>query len=324
LAHFATQERFDVFLKQCEDIQQTEMATNHYDTFSSLIRMYGDYKTSGLNLFQFVPFYNKDLSKSGLSCVGLSLSLIEKLRVAFPMMSRCMAIVSCEEAVKDHGSYVLESPNNLKEHVLVVLRICLSGNRLGYIIFEPGYHVSSPVVAMEDELFPHTSWFTQSATGTVTKEYSYQVCGDSFLVWHVRENRSGKLSQWSNLIYVKKAFQKGITITQKRALFYSFKSLVIRNRKGPVAGIYCWMKKNTVTIFYDEDNERKQVKLCFSAVGSDEMNGHLTKVAKHFRKDTHKTALNFLKGTLSAIKTIVEDCDFVEDLLELDEWLEDE
>ncbi|KAI1301841.1 hypothetical protein HDE_03054 [Halotydeus destructor] len=324
MAEFDTMASFESFVRKCEDIAQLEMASHHYDTFTSLIEMYTDYRSSGQSLYNFVPGYNKDLSRHGMSCVGLSRSLIHKLRLAFPHFARCIALVSCEEVVKDYGTYAIESPNNLKEHVLVVARFCLPGNRLGYVILDPGYHVARAAIAMADEQYPHTSWFTQSSTGSVVKEYNYQLSGDSFLIWHVRETRNGNLDQWSNLIFVSKAFAKSITITQKRALFYGFKSLVIRDKKAPIAGLYCYMKKKQVTIFYDEDKVRKQAKFDLAAIECDEVNGHLVQVAKHFRNTGFPQALDFLKQTLCALKIIMEDEEFLADFFELDEWLEDE
>lgn len=202
-------------------------------------------------------------------------------------------------------------------------------------------------MVLEDQQFPHTGWFVQSKTSTVVKEYNYQLIDDKFVSWNVRETRNGTVNQWSNLIYVQRAFAKSITITQKRALFYAFKvccnknvqckmksynlisflkSLVVRDRDGPLAGIYCWLKSNevSVTCFYPDAGKRKQVKLAIGKVGTDEMNGHLAKIAKHLRGVSHGTALGFLQGTLRALKTIIEDKEFMEDMLELDDWVEED
>lgn len=160
----------------------------------------------------------------------------------------------------------------------------------------------------------------------MAKEYSYDFIDERFVSWNVRETRNGVANHWSNLIYVQRAFAKSITITQKRALFYAFKSLVVRDRSGPLAGIYCWMKSNavSVTIFYPDGTERKQVKLPINKVGTDEMNAHLAKLAKYVRDINHGTALGYLQGILHGLKTILDDKDFMEDLLELDDWVEEE
>lgn len=113
---------------------------------------------------------------------------------------------------------------------------------------------------MEDQKYPHTSWFVQSRTSSLLKEYCYECPDDRFLTWTVKETRRGVVDQWSNLIYVKRAFEKSLTITQKRSLFYGFKSYVIRDRKGPIAGIYSWIRNRSVTIFYPKDDQKVQKK----------------------------------------------------------------
>lgn len=144
------------------------------------------------------------------------------------------------------------------------------------------------------------------------------------MAWNVKETKNGSINRWSNLIYVQKAFGKCFTITQKRALFYSFKSLVIRDRKGPIAGVYCWMKSSNVTLFYPEAGKRQQVKLPVASIGSEEMRQHLEHLAKHFSGMSYGAALHFLNNTLRALKVILDDKDFVDEMLELDDWIEEE
>lgn len=130
----------------------------------------------------------------------------------------------------------MESPNNVKEHVLTCIRININNKRSGFVLLDPGYHVSRPIIVMNDGLYPHTSWFLQSSNPKAVKEYCYQVINDQFIAWKVKETRNGCLDEWANLIYVKRAFAKCLTITEKRSVIFSLKSLVVRNRKGPVAG----------------------------------------------------------------------------------------
>lgn len=306
--------------------QQHELAAHHYDTLTSLIQFHADFRQSGLPLVNFVSGYNKDLSNLGLSCVGLSLSLMKKLRQSLPAYAHCVSLVSCEEVVKEVDSYCIESPNTLKEHVLVAIRVCIDESRYGFVVLDPGYHVARPAVVLQDGMYPHTSWFVQSKTGSACKEYSYELIDERFMSWNVRETKNGSTTCWSNLIYVQKAFGKCHTITQKRALFYSFKSLVIRDRKGPIAGIYCWMKSTSksVTIFYPEAGQRQRVKMSIDSIGGEEMQLHLKKLAKHFSGLSYGAALGFLNGTLRALKVILDDKDFVDEMLELDDWIEEE
>lgn len=326
IARFDGMLPFENFLGHCREVLQCEMVDHQYDTFSSLIQFHADYRKSGLALVNFVSGYNVNhITSNGLSCVGLSLSLIKNLSVVLPAYSRSISLVSCEEVVKDYGSYCIESPNTLKEHVLVCIRVKVA-YRYGFVLFDPGYHVARPIVVMEDEQYPHTSWFEHSTTSTVTKEYCYSLIDDRFMAWQCKETRKGVTNQWSNLIFVQKAFAKCYTITQKRALFYAFKSLVIRDRDGPIAGIYCWLKSNSLTIFYPETKggQRKQVKYPIAEIGGDEVNSHLENLAKHFKGQTYSRSLNFLTSTMSALKSILADEDFIEEMVTLDDWIEEE
>jgi len=59
-------------------------------------------------------------------------------------------------------------------------------------------------------------------------------------------------------------------------------------------------------------------------IGSDEMTLHLEVLAKHFNGMSFVRALSFLNNTLYALKTILNDKEFVEEMLELDDWIEEE
>lgn len=135
------------FLMRSQDILQKELEAHDYDTFSSFIGFYQNFRLSNQSLVQFVSRYDKDLrenEETGLSCVGLSLSLLERIQKSEPELGFHLSIVSCEEVVKEIGSYCMNSPNTLKEHVLLAMRIRIGNHRRGYILFDPGYHVSRP------------------------------------------------------------------------------------------------------------------------------------------------------------------------------------
>ena len=273
------------YLMQCQDVIQQELVLHDYNTFSSFVTFYEDYqkyrkekeieketielngneksKTSA-SFLDFVNKYENLKEETGsLSCVGLSSSLITRVgQLQGGKFAGSIALVSCEEVVKDVGSYSIDSPNNLKEHVMVAVKISLrdSGReRIGFILMDPGYHVARPVVIMLDAKYPHTGWFVQSQSASMVKEYCYDVIDDRFLAWNVKETRKGVTSSYSNLIFIKKQFESYLCITKKRSLLYAFKSYVIRDRKGPVAGVYCWLRSHTITLFYPgrEDNEEK-------------------------------------------------------------------
>jgi hypothetical protein len=42
-----------------------------------------------------------------------------------------------------------------KEHILLALRIMV-GNRSGFLVLDPGYHVARAVTIMADKQYPHT------------------------------------------------------------------------------------------------------------------------------------------------------------------------
>jgi len=276
-------------------------------------------------------YKNLEEEFGGLSCVGLSTSIIAKVDQVFGgKISDKIALVSCEEVVKDVGSYSIDSPNNLKEHVMVALKIVLPDEvkrgrvREGYVLMDPGYHVSRPVVVMKDGKYPHTGWFVPNQSKSLQKEYLYEVIDDRFLSWNVRETRRGVTNSWSNLIFIQKQFDSSLSITKKRSLLYAFKSYVIRDRKGPIAGVYCWLRSHSVTLFYPtghDEPEKVNVKFPMEEICSDKFDLELKQVA---RLASRPDAFTFLQSTLSAFKNIVQDEGFLTEMLTLDDWIEEE
>jgi len=328
-AKFSTLEQFEEFLIECENVLQRELESNDYNTFHSFIQFYNNFKirakkSKSLRLIDFVSNYKSRISKDSLSCVGLSISLIRKLRQLNPKFSRSIALVSCEEVVKDIGAYSMESPNNVKEHVLLCVSINIE-NRSGFVLLDPGYHVSRPIIVMEDSAYPHTSWFMQSSNPKVVKEYCYQLIDDQFIGWKVRETRNGCLDEWMNLVYVKKQFAKCLTITEKRSLIYSLKSLVVRSRKGPIAGIYCWIESKTLTLFFDENGRKVQKKIDINEIGTENINEWLLKIVRLMNTDEDtQQKVNQLHQMLVSFKEAVNDSEFMPQLLEIDKWIETE
>jgi len=278
---FSSLTSLEEFLIQSQDVIQQELVRHDYNTFSSFVTFYSDYqkyvrteRNDGQNKPSFLDFVNKyknlEEEFGGLSCVGLSTSIIAKVDQVFGgKISDKIALVSCEEVVKDVGSYSIDSPNNLKEHVMVALKIALPDEvkrgrvREGYVLMDPGYHVSRPVVVMKDGKYPHTGWFVTNQSKSLQKEYLYEVIDDRFLSWNVRETRRGVTNSWSNLIFIQKQFNSSLSITKKRSLLYAFKSYVIRDRKGPIAGVYWWLRSHSVTLFYPtghDESEKVNVK----------------------------------------------------------------
>lgn len=151
IASFTSLIDFESFIIRCQEVIQKQLLAFDYNTISSFNKFYQSYKNSGKDsLLEFVTDQNEDLveQEDSLSCVGLSMALIQELQQKEKRYGHCFTTVSCEEAVKDVGAYYIGSPNNLKEHVIVAIRISLheAGEvpRSGYILMDPGYHVSRP------------------------------------------------------------------------------------------------------------------------------------------------------------------------------------
>ena len=250
--HFDTLVSFNAFLLRAQDLIQQELSAHDYNTFTPFVDFYHKYDTSSCkSLVDFVKGFNDLTEKEdGLSCVGLSIRLLEKMQKHERRLGGSLAIVSCEEAVKDIGSYQIDAPDSLKEHVLLLTKIVLEKDRVGYVLMDPGYHVTRPVVIMKDEQYPHTGNFIVSASERKQEEYSYVVQDERFLSWTVKETRPGSKSvECTNLIYTNKAFDK-VAVTKKRSLLYHMKSYVVRSNKGPVAGIFAFLRSNCINFFY--------------------------------------------------------------------------
>lgn len=176
---------------------------------------------------------------------------------------------------------------------------------------------------MNDKMNPHTAWFTQSKTAKVTKEYCYETHDGDFVSWHVRENRNDIIEEWSNLIYAKRSFGKYVSITEKRSLVYPLKSFVRRDKNGATAGMYSFLEGKTITVFYDENCDRKQTKISMDQIGSKATDVALHGLAKvvhgDFRID--ETVAN-LHALLIAFKEVVNDNTFIAQLCEINDWIE--
>ena len=151
VASFASLIEFESFIIRCQDVIQKQMVAHDYNTISPFNKFYQSFRKSGKEgLVDFVSGYGEDLveQEDSLSCVGLTTILIQELQRAEKQYSHCFAHVSCEEVIKDVGAYSIGSPNNLKEHVIVAVRISLAPprageqRRSGFVLMDPGYHVA--------------------------------------------------------------------------------------------------------------------------------------------------------------------------------------
>ena len=307
----------------CQNILQQNLKSQPYNTIDSFIHFYDDYKQSKYSTFiQFISTYRARLFTNSLSCVGLTIFLLYQLRAQFKKCRKAFALVSCEEVIDNIDNYDLQAPNVHKSHVMVALKIILSTTRKGVILFDPGYHVNKPIVVMEDKMYPHTSNFFDTKTNHCVREFNYEVIDDRYILWSVKEKKNQEIKKWVNLIYVYQAFESFINVTEKRSLLYHFKSFVIRDGKGPKAGMYFNISKPVVTIFKSKGEKKKQIKLDINEWNEDFCSSIIELDA--FRVDD--CALinqNHLFYMLKKIRIMLNDKNFVSQLLEIDRSLED-
>lgn len=361
---FDTLEQFEQFKSECETMLQDVLCHHAYNTIGSFNQFHEDYKsTEKGHSFDFDDFffhYKATLKSDALSCVGLSIRLLELFKEHFgSTISEHCGTVSCEEIIKDPNRYNMHLPNTAKEHCLLALKFTITDSnndkRNGYLLFDPGYHVRLPIVVMSDGKYPHTGWFTTSEQPHVKRESCFNLLADRYVNWTTRETKKAKIGdrlvvkEANNLVYVKQAFGNPISIAEKRSFIFSFKSFIIRSRKGVLAGLYSYLKNNSITIFYPESPTadysvepiRKNVKFSVDDVGKPEMNSELMVLAKYIVEmnmhidwpdemrdaDWSKRvdyAHNYLIEMLNSYKDAVKDRKFVNEFLEIDLWIEDE
>lgn len=205
-----------------------------------------------------------------------------------------------------------------KEHVGVCLKIQIGSNRHGFLLLDPGYHVSRPVTVMQDLLYPHTGRFTQSMDNGNSKEYDYTMVTDEYVNWHVAETKRGNTATYDNLIFVAKPFLSGLDVAERRNLVYDFKSLLKRDPKGQlIAGMYFPLTKDAkMTIFYLENNNRatwrvnvsrnvretREIQTCEKELGLNR--GQLTQIMNAIGRIMHDE--DFMDQTLRINEEIVK------------------
>ena len=209
---------------------------------------------------------------------------------------------------------------------------------------------------MADSQYPNTGWFTVGEQPNCKREYCYNLIADKFITWSTKETKKSKstdrnvVKEINNLIYIKQAFGNPIAIAEKRSFIFKFKSFVIRNKKGILAGLYSYLKNNSIVIFYPEsitqdyliEPVRKNVKFSLDEIGSEQMNRELQVLAKYvvemnmeiswsgelrFSSDWAEKqafAFNYLCEMLNSYKQAVKDRRFVNEFNEIDLWIEDE
>nr|XP_027194125.1 uncharacterized protein LOC113788865 [Dermatophagoides pteronyssinus] len=334
---FKTIEQFENALIKWEDILQQVLECYDYNTFGSYVDFYHSYQKSNSNLTDFILNYQAKITTESMSCVAQSLVLMQNLSANDSLYGSNFSLVSCEEMImimtaengegKLQTKYQLDAKNNVKEHVLVCLKFQIAdNNRSGYVLLDPGYHISRPIIVMNDCLFPHTGWFNASKNRKVCKDYCYQIINDQYIAWKVRETNINDpnevIKQYLNIIYIHKEFIKYASVTEKRACIFSLKSYVVRNRKGAVAGFYSWIEEKNLTIFYEENGKRITNKFHINDLDKqEEVKCCLEKVAA-YTKDSkdYKSFINILTDYRQSLY----DEEFCFDLCEIDKWIEED
>ncbi|KAI2808511.1 hypothetical protein BLOT_006456 [Blomia tropicalis] len=334
-ATFATLNSFEDFLMQIESVLHHELVAHDYNTFGSYVEFFRSYQRTEKNLVDFVFDYRASINVDSMSCVAMALYLLEHLKRVNPMYGQLFSLVSCEEMIafgednrNNEDIYHLDSKDNVKEHVMVALKFNLvDGNRNGYVLMDPGYHICRPLVVMHDGAYPHTGWFVSSNNGKVKKEFCYQVLSSKFITWTVKEQRldCSRPKSHINIIYVEREFIKYASVTEKRALIFSMKSYVIRNRKGPVSGFYSWINAKNLVIFYEMDGRRVNQKFMIDQYDQQCVRDALTIVASQKENDplSLEERVEQFINMLRMYQESLNDKDFCPDLLEIDKFIED-
>ena len=333
-AKFSTLANFEDSLMNWENVIQQFLVTFDYNTFGSYVEFYKLYKNAKQNLVDFVLSYQPSINRESMSCVALSLYLMKHLKQIDTKYGSMFSLVSCEEMIpiidetETENIYQMESKNNVKEHVMICLKFSLNEDaRNGYVLIDPGYHISRPIVVMNDSNYPHTGWFVASNNSRNVKEYCYQVVSDKFVMWKVKETKKGTselYKEYVNIIYIQKEFIKYVNVTEKRALIFSMKTYVIRNRKGAVAGFYSWINQKDLTIFYEENGNRVMHKFAIDDIQKLEVKSALTKVAS-FMENNHfdlgQQVDKFLQILIDFKQTLYDEY-FCTDLSKIDKWID--
>ena len=130
--HFETEVEFEHFQTLCRQLLLQQLRRYNYNTFGSFVNFYKKYAEScrqqpSLSFNDFFAAHRAKFDCKAMSCVGLSIALqgqlLTSLSADYPALSQSVGLVSCEEAVKDVGTYTMHSPNTAKEHVLVAVCI---------------------------------------------------------------------------------------------------------------------------------------------------------------------------------------------------------
>ncbi|KAM7343603.1 uncharacterized protein ACRADG_010586 [Cochliomyia hominivorax] len=317
---------------------QRMLEETHYDTVHLFVDFYQAFKrTRRSDLKSFYQFYDIPINRRHHMCVSLAMEIMARIVEIFPILEHYLYIVSCEEQVVSLADYIetseelggLNSPlaNVEKEHAMVAMKLNIAG-RNGVLILDPGYHVARCVTIMEDQMYPHTGWFTQSKEQHIQRDYCYVYSKHShkYVEWKEREIRGDQSTYKTSLVYVDQPYVTAIDVTVRRNLAYNFRSLLSRDAKGRVlAGIYLPVLSNTneahFTLFYEGNNmeQRVKVKFLFNIFKNpnklpDHVHQHLEKLSPQLNMP-----LKELIKLLASLAEAVMDQDFITQVLAIND-----
>ncbi|XP_071513044.1 uncharacterized protein [Panulirus ornatus] len=281
-------------------------------------------------LLEFNRDYDPPLLPGRYSCVGLAGDLATRLSVLennYPGIKDATYQVSCEEELSVVERYYSfkEPPVTacIKEHVLLCIRICVAG-RHGVMLFDPGYHVGEPITVMEDGFAPQSGVITAStARAEVHRTFRYRFWpgNTAFVVWDVKEERNGKPGKClTSLIHVSRPFLSSVHVTERRNLYYPFKTLLGRDSEGHLTcGLYFPLRdchKTSINLFHEVDGLQKHLKRPFSYFLSEATEDDVEEAVAAIAAGTGRSRCD-LRASLVTVAHLLQDEDLVKQLLEL-------
>lgn len=326
IVHFKDVNEYEDFAGLVEHVSQQTVAAHKYNTTDNFIRFYRAFKKSKIDsLDSFYREYQPPITPCHYTCVGLAYELIQRLNNFLPQYLEAtnnFYVVSCEESIETIDSYVQNVPPDRKivekEHVLVCLKIRIGDSitgREGFLLLDPGYHVSRVVTVMQDGLYPNSGRFLQGDDERVKKEYEYTWLTPNYIAWSATETKKGIPECYTSLIFSGSPFLSAVEVAERRNLVYDFKSIIRRDPKGNIlSGLYFAVNpaKPNVTLFYMNNNSRHTVKLA---------------LVKNFKETPEIRECEFQLGLkkgklllkLNTLGRIMHDSCFVTQLLQLNE-----
>lgn len=337
---FSSLKHYHGFIAKATRALHLALDTHSYDSLSNFLMFSSEYQSSRdeyENLMEFYRDYDPPLVPGRYTCVGLASDLatrLSPLESQYPGLKDATYQVSCEEEVKDVDWYcsgsVPPANNNLKEHVLLCVRISVCG-RAGVVLFDPGYHVGLPVTVMEDGLAPQSGPIRGSTTRADVARifhYRYHHNNPAFVLWEVEERKEGKPpNNISNLIHVTRPYLSAVDVAERRNLVYTFKTLLGRDCTGQLTcGLYfpvreCSRVNLTFFLHVDGLPTHRKVPLAYfrgDSVPEKDVESAVAAVAEgtgRSKEDLRKSLVN--------LANLLQDKDFVQQVVDLDKCILD-